>query len=70
MGESTQEPLKDNRTLRQYLEDVSKIESQELYPEYSGTRKRILSFWEKALREGKVSLDDLIEVAIRKMREP
>ena len=67
MGEFTQGNTGEERTLKQYLDDVVRVDSQEVYPEYSGMRKRILSFWEKALLDGTVSLNDSVEIALKKM---
>jgi ABC-type branched-subunit amino acid transport system ATPase component len=47
----------DSRTLREYLRDVGVIELRGLYPEYSTKRKWILSYWYKALEDGKVRFD-------------
>ena len=66
---SLQEELEDGRTLREYLRDVEETEAKGLYPEYSARRRRILAYWTRAVERGWVSLDDPIQVAIRKMRK-
>jgi len=64
-----QESVEDGRTLREYLADVEKTEDLHLYPEFSRVRRTILLYWSNAIKQRKVSLDDHMPTAIRKMKK-
>ena len=66
---SLQEEVEDSRTLREYLKDVEETEARGLYPQFSARRRRVLAYWTEALEDGRVSLDDPIYIAIRKMHK-
>ncbi len=59
---------KDTRTIKQYLEAVSEIERRGTSPAYSKERKRIINYWQNAIKKGLVSPEDKMYKAIEKMR--
>ncbi len=60
---------KDTRTLREYLDNVLKVERKGIYPEYSKKRRFIIMYWEKALKSGFVNLEDKMHDAMEKIRK-
>ena len=67
MNEKNEEIISKKRNLTQYINDVKNTEMKGIYPEYSNYRKKILSFWEKALKENSINQNDSVRIALKQI---
>ena len=65
MNEKNEDLISKKRNLTQYINDVKNTEMKGIYPEYSNYRKKILSFWEKALKENSINQNDSVRIALK-----
>lgn len=67
MNEKNEDLISKKRNLTQYINDVKNTEMKGIYPEYSNYRKKILSFWEKALKENSINQNDSVRIALKQI---